>query len=88
MHTVKSMFYWCKPLSNCKYLTVSKTSSSKQALLTMLQIPKFSKALKAPAEHLAQHTNGTQTLALAISSAGVTVPNCDASVPLLACSWD
>lgn len=54
----------------------------------MLQIPKFIKALEARAEHLAQHTNGTQTLALAISSAGVTVPNCDASVQLLACSWD
>lgn len=54
----------------------------------MLQIPKFNKALKAPTEHLAQHTNGTQTLVLAISSAGVTVPNSDAFVPLLACSWD
>lgn len=74
--------------ANLFLITVLKASSSKQALLKMLQIPKFSKALEARVEHLAQHTNGTQTFTLAISSAGVTVPNCDASVPLLTWSWD
>lgn len=54
----------------------------------MLPMPKFSKALEARVEYLAQRANGTQTFALAISSAGVTVPNCDVSVPLLAWSWD
>lgn len=57
-------------------------------LLKIVKTLKFSKALKAHIEHLTRHANGTRALALAICSTGVTVPNRDASVPLLAWSYD
>lgn len=62
--------------------------SSKQSLFKIVKILKFSKELEAHIEHLACHTNGTQALPLAFCSTGVTVPDCDASVPLLAQSYD